>query len=119
METRAVAAPVLVDLVEDDAVGAARPHRLADRDVGDGLDILARREVADAQREAFGAAVIDEDRGELAVRADVHRAQAEIILPLGLQRLVEDNLVLATGELLAVPGAVLRARLERPPVEPV
>ena len=53
----------------------------------------------------------------LPVGADLERAEAEILLALGLGRLVEDDLVLAARDRLAVPGAVLRAGRERPPVE--
>ena len=70
----------------------AGPHRLADADLGDGLDVLAGGEVADAQLEALRAVVIGQGREQLAVGADLERAEAEIVLALGLGRLVEDQL---------------------------
>ena len=54
-----------------------------------------------------------------AVGAHLERAEAEIILALGLGRLVEQRLVGPAGEFPPVPVAVLRAGLERPPVEPL
>src|SRR4051812_28207495 len=46
---RAVAAPLVVDLGEHDSRAVARPYRLADADIGDGLDVLARRQLTNAQ----------------------------------------------------------------------
>src|SRR3546814_7702987 len=58
-------------------------------------------------------------RGIAAVGADLDRAEAEIVLPPGLGRLVEDEPINAAGDALAIPFAILGALLERPPVEPV
>ncbi len=63
--------------------------------VGDGLDVLAGRKVADAQLEPLRPVVVDQRREQLAVGADLERAEPEIFLALGLGRLVEDDLVRA------------------------
>jgi hypothetical protein len=47
VEAGAVAAPILVDLGEDDAAAVGGPDRLADADFRDRLDVLAGGEVAD------------------------------------------------------------------------
>ena len=69
--------------------------------------------------EALRAIVVDQSREQLAVGTDFERAEPEIFLSFGLDRLVEDHLVLAAAHRLAVPGPILRSRLERPPVEEV
>src|SRR3954454_19980181 len=115
--TGAIAAPVVVDLGEHDCGAVAGPHRLSDANFGDRFDVLARRKIADAQLEALGAIVVDQRREQPPVGARLDRAQAEILLALGLDRLVEDDLILAAGDSLAVPRAILRPRPESPPVE--
>src|SRR6478609_10383918 len=75
----AIAAPVLIDLGEDDAVRSARPDGGPATDVGARLDVLASGEVADADGEALRPAVVDVDRCELGVRADLKRAEPEVI----------------------------------------
>ncbi len=75
---RAIAAPIVVDLGEDDAGAVAGPHRLADADLGDGLDVLAGREVADAQLEPLRPVIVRQRREQLAVGADLERAKPEI-----------------------------------------
>src|SRR5207248_7382414 len=59
---RAIAAPVVVDLGEHDSGAVAGPYRLADADFGDGLDVLARRDIADTQLEALRPVVVDQRR---------------------------------------------------------
>src|ERR1044072_3678333 len=121
MEPGAVAAPILVDLGEDDGAAVRGPHRRTDADLGDGLDVPAANKVADAQLEPLRTAVVDHRRGVAAVGADLERAQSEIVLAGGLGGLVEDHLLgdAAGEERPAAPGPVLRARAERPPIEPV
>ena len=106
----AVAAPIVVDLVEDDAAAVAGPHRLADPDLGDRLDVLAGGEVADAELEPLRAVVVGQRRQQLAVRADLERAEAEIFLAFGLDRLVEDDLVVAAAR----PACGTRCGTARP-----
>jgi hypothetical protein len=77
----AVAAPMLVDLGEDDSPAVAGPGGLADRDVGDRFGHLAGREVADPQVEPLRAAVVDERGGEPPVGAHLEGAEADISLP--------------------------------------
>ena len=69
--------------------------------------------------ESLRPIVIDQHRGKLPVRAHLHRAEAEIVLTLGLNRLVENHLVITARDWLAVPGPVLRAGRECPPVKEV
>ena len=88
----------------------AGPHRLADADLGDGLDVLAGRKVADAQLEPLRPVVIGERREQLAVGADLQRAEPEIIAALGFGRLVEDQLVVAAADRLAVPASDIARR---------
>src|SRR5207253_6582805 len=114
---RAVAAPIVVNLGEYDARAVAGPHRLPDPYRGHGLDVLPGREVANAQMEALGAGSIGQRCREASVRADFQRAEAEVILPVGLGRLVENDLIVPTGNGLPIPGPVLRAGRERPPIE--
>ena len=71
--------------------------------VGDGLDVLAGGEIADRQLEPLRPVVVDQGREQAAVGADRERAEAEIFLALGLGILVEDQLVVAAGDGLAVP----------------
>ena len=89
----AIAAPIVVDLGEHHALAVAGPHRLADADLGDRFQVLAAGEIADVELEPLRPVVVDQGRGEAAVGADLERAQAEIVLALGLGRLVEDHLV--------------------------
>ena len=88
----------------------AGPHRLADADLGDGLDVLAGREVADAQLEPLRPVVVDQRREQLSVGADLERAEPEIFLALGLDRLVEDDLVVAAAR----PACDTRCDTARP-----
>ena len=76
---RAIAAPIVVDLGEHDPGAVAGPHRLADADLGDRLDVLAGREVADPQLEPLRPVIVRQRREQLAVRADLERTEAEII----------------------------------------
>src|SRR5436190_2901140 len=120
MVTRAIAAPIVVDLGEDDAAAVARPHRLADADIGDRLDVLAGSQVANAELEPLRAIVVDQGCEQLSVRTDFKRAEAEIILARGLDGLIENDLVIAAADRLAIPRPVLRAaRLESPPIEEI
>ena len=59
----------------------AGPHRLADADLGDRLDVLAGREVADAQLEPLRAVIVDQGREQLAVRADLKAPSRKYSLP--------------------------------------
>ena len=93
VQAGAVAAPIVVDLGEDDAAAVGGPDRLADADLGHRLDVAAGGDLADAKLEALGAVVVDQDRGIAAVRADLDRAEPEILLALGLGGLVEDQLL--------------------------
>ena len=56
------------------------------------------------------AVVVDQRREQLAVGADLERAEPEIILALGLDRLVEDDLVIAAAE----PACDTRCGTARP-----
>src|SRR5205085_819457 len=57
---------------------------------------------------------------QLSVGTDFERAEAEIILARRLNRLIEDDLVIAAADRLAIPRPVLRAaRLESPPIEEI
>src|SRR3954453_21721710 len=114
---RAITAPMLVDLGEDDSGAVAGPHRLPDADVGDRLDVLARGDLADAQLEPLRPIVVDQSREQPSVGTRRNGAQAEIFLPFSLDRLVEDDLVSAPGDWLAIPRPVLRSRPISPPVE--
>ena len=87
VEARAIAAPLVVDLVEDDPVRAVRPDRMADRDVRDGLDILTGCEITDAQGESLGPAVVDMDGGEPSVGTHL-RARPGGNIPCPLPRRV-------------------------------
>src|SRR3569623_2007402 len=119
MEPRPIAAPLIADFGEDDAVGAAGPDGLADADVGNGLEVLAGRDVANPQLKTLGPIVVDERRQQLSVRADFERAQPEVILALRFRGFVEQDLVGAAPHWLAPPGPILRAGSERPPVHRV
>src|SRR5215203_1512674 len=115
----AVAPPIVVHLVEHDAGAVAGPNRLADSDLCNRLDVLAGRKIADPQLEPLRPVVIRERRDEFPVRAHLHCAEPEILAALRLDRLVEDHLVLAAPDGLAVPGPIFGAGPERPPVEEV
>ena len=93
VQAGAVAAPILVDLGEDDGAAVGGPDRLADADLGHRLDVAAGGDLADAQLEALRAVVVDQDRGVAAVGADLHRAEPEILLARGRGGLVEDDLL--------------------------
>ena len=97
VQAGAVAAPIVVDLGEDDAAAVGGPDRLADADLGHRLDVAAGGELADAQLEALRAVVVDQHRGVAAVRADLDRAEPEILLARGLGGLVEDDLLAAAA----------------------
>src|SRR5205823_14345734 len=66
-----------------------RPHR--NRRAS--LAVPAATDVANTQPEALRAVIVGESRQEPAVGADLQRAEAEIVLALGLDRLVEDDFV--------------------------
>ncbi len=75
MQPSAIAAPILIDLGERQPPRIRGPHRAADADLGDGLDILAGRQVADLELEPFRSVVVDHRRRIAPVRADLDRAQ--------------------------------------------
>jgi hypothetical protein len=65
---RAIAAPIVVDLGEDDALAVVRPDGGSDADLGDRLQVLSGSEITDAQGEALRPIVVDQRGEELAVR---------------------------------------------------
>ena len=117
VESRPVASPIVVDLGEDQPGAVGRPDGRPDPDNCDGLQILARSEVADPELEPFRPVVVDHRREKATVGAGLDRAEPEIFMPLGRGRLVEDELVRAARFGPAIPFAILGAGLERPPIE--
>ena len=117
VQAGAVGAPIVVHLGEDEAAAVGCPDDSADADLGHRLDVAAGGKVADAELEPLRAIVVDQGGGVAAVRADLQPAEPEILLALRLGGFVENRLRMAAGhDGDAIPGPVLRARRERPPV---
>ena len=119
VQPRAVGAPMLVDLGEDDRRRCRRSRPGSPMPTS--VTVSMSSPVARSRIRSLNRSEPSSSTGsrQPPVGADVERAEAEIVLALGLGRLVEDQLVGAARDRLALPVAILGAVLELPPVEPV
>src|SRR5258708_28414891 len=116
MIARTIAAPIVVDLCKNETGAVTRPHRNSDPDFGDSLDILAGRKITNSKLEPLRSVIIGKRGQKLAVRADLPCSKPEIFSALSLDRFVKQHLLLAVVHGLSIPGPVLRAGVERPPI---
>ena len=115
---RLVAAPMLVDLGEDDALAVAGPDRLADADVGDGFDVARRwrgRGCASLNRSEPSSSTKVASSLPSGADRDARRGGNN---PCPRPRRPRRRSVRRSPppSWLAEPLAVLRAGLERPPI---
>ena len=116
VRARAEGAPVVVHLGIGDLRAVRRPDDAAVHDLAHRFDVQTGGQIADPQREAFGTAHVRAPGEQPAVGADRERTGAEIIVPRGLRRLVQHQLVGPARHRTAIPQPILAAGLERPPI---
>ncbi len=121
MHPRIVRPPILIGEAVEQRLAVARPHQ---RGQGAGDHIaqhVAGRKIADAHLKPLAAVGIDREGEITAAGGNRHRAETEIFMPLGQRGLIEDQLVLNIAiparDRLAIPFAILRADLERAPID--
>src|SRR3954464_1832586 len=119
MQPGAIGAPMLVDLGISEGAAVRGPDWPADADVGDGFNVAAGGDVANAQLEPLRSIVVDQGGGVAPVRADLHRTEPEILLARRFGTFIENGLRFAARGRPPIPCPILRARAERPPIEEV
>src|SRR5207342_2550984 len=93
----AIAAPLVVDLGEQQPFGIAGPYRLADADLGHRLNVYPGRQIADLELEPLRPVIVDQRRQQPAIGADREGTEAVIFLALGFLILAVDEHFVAAG----------------------